>query len=46
MPARTLIESGGGMGPLKPRRPAGLESRGRCQLPRRILREMSQNRID
>src|SRR4028119_613023 len=34
------------MGPLKPRQPAGREFRARCQLPRRILREMSRNRID
>src|ERR687893_1401106 len=34
------------MGPMKPRQPAGPEFRARCQLPRRILREMSRNRID
>src|SRR5215208_6389703 len=36
----TLIESGGGMGPEKPRRPARRKPRGRCQLPRRTLRQM------
>ena len=36
----TLIESGGGTGPTKPRQPAGRKPPDRCQLPRRILREM------
>ena len=40
-----LIMSGGGTGPSKPRQPAGRESRGRCQIPRRRLREMSRNSI-
>src|SRR5215213_325002 len=37
-----LIESGGGMGPVKPRQPARLivKPRGRCQLLRRRLRQM------
>src|SRR5918994_1684813 len=39
-----LIESGGGTGPVKPRQPARLivMPRGRCQLLRRRLREMSR----
>src|SRR5215208_1212967 len=39
-----LIESGGGTGPVKPRQPARLivKPRGRCQLLRRRLRQMSR----
>lgn len=36
----TLIESGGGTGPVKLRQPRERKLRARCQLPRRVLREM------